>query len=118
MAAKIGNETVKSPGEVTLTCYAACTDITKTVTPDLKYPGKSHLLYIDMGCGRSRLGGTAFSTVYGQLGDEAPDVDDLLLLKRFCLFDLLRFQYLNYSNFKKGLISKKPPKSLALILQK
>ncbi len=82
MAAKIGNETVKSPGEVTLTCYAACTDITKTVTPDLKYPGKSQLLYIDMGSGKSRLGGTAFSTVYGQLGDEAPDVDDLLLLKR------------------------------------
>ena len=81
MAAKIGNETVKSPGEVTLTCYAACTDITKTVTPDLKHGG-SNLLYIDLGCGKNRLGGTAFSTVFGQLGDETPDVDDLLLLKR------------------------------------
>jgi phosphoribosylformylglycinamidine synthase len=45
---------VKSPGEVTLTVYAACSDITKTVTPDLKAPGSGNLLYIDLGKGRNR----------------------------------------------------------------
>eukprot|EP01038_Epipyxis_sp_PR26KG_P014309 gene14309-19193_t len=77
MAAKVNGETVKSPGEVTLTCYAPCPDITKTVTPDLKFPGESYLVYIDLGGGKGRLGGTALSTVYAQLGDEAPDMDDV-----------------------------------------
>ena len=65
---------MKSPGEVTLTCYAPCTDITHTITPDFKYPGKSKILYIDLGEGFYRLGGTALSTVYSQLGQETPDI--------------------------------------------
>ena len=82
MAARVGGETVKSPGQLTLTCYAACTDITKTVTPDLKLPGASALLHIDLAAGQRRLGGTALSTVYGQLGSEAPDMEDPALLRR------------------------------------
>ena len=82
MAAKVNGEVVKSPGQVTLTCYAACPDITKTVTPDLKYPGSGILLYVDLGGGKNRVGGTSLSTVYGQIGDVSPDVDDLGLLKR------------------------------------
>jgi phosphoribosylformylglycinamidine synthase len=82
MSANINGETVKSPGQVTLTCYAACPDITLTVTPDLKYPGAGVLLYIDLGGGKHRLGGSALSTVYDQIGDEAADVEDAQLLKR------------------------------------
>jgi hypothetical protein len=37
---QVGEELVRSPGQVTLTCYAACPDITRTVTPDLKHPGE------------------------------------------------------------------------------
>lgn len=81
MAAKVGNETVKSPGQLTLTCYAACPDITLTVTPDLKAPGRSVLLLVDLGGGKDRLGGSALSTVLGQLGDSAADVEDVELLK-------------------------------------
>jgi hypothetical protein len=33
MAAAAGGETVKSPGQLTLTLYASCPDITLTVTP-------------------------------------------------------------------------------------
>ena len=74
MAAKVRGETVKSPGEVTLTVYAGVPDITKTTSPDLKLPG-SALLYVDLGHGRHRLGGSALSTVFGQLGDEAADME-------------------------------------------
>ena len=83
---QVGEEVVKSPGQVTLTVYAACPDITKTVTPDLKAPGTGQLLFVDLG-GRAAgecipLGGTALSTVYGQVGDACSDVRDPHLLRR------------------------------------
>lgn len=73
---------MKSPGEITLTCYAACPDITKTITPDLKCPGVSELVYVDLNPGKNRLGGSALSTVYNQIGDEVPDMEDSSLLKK------------------------------------
>lgn len=73
MAAKVGSEVVKSPGEVTMTCYASCPDITLTVTPDIKYGGKSELYYIDLGQGKYRTGGSALTTVFGQIGNHSPD---------------------------------------------
>lgn len=80
MAAKVGNEIVKCPGQVTLTCYASCVDVTKTVTPDLKYPGTGVLLYVDLSHGSCRIGGTSLATVYSQVGSDCPDVDDFGLL--------------------------------------
>jgi len=38
MAAKVGDEVVKSPGELSMTCYCTSPDVTLSVTPDLK-PG-------------------------------------------------------------------------------
>lgn len=82
MAAKCGDEVVKAPGELTMTCYVTCPDITKTVTPDLKCPTEgSKLLYIDLGQGKARLGGSALATVYNQVGNECPDVQDFSVLK-------------------------------------
>jgi phosphoribosylformylglycinamidine synthase len=75
-------ERVKSPGTLVISAYAPCPDITKVVTPDLKKPGQSKLLYIDLGQGKNRLGGTALAQVFSQIGDETPDVDDPALLKR------------------------------------
>jgi phosphoribosylformylglycinamidine synthase len=87
MAAKVADssgktEIVKSPGALVISAYAACPDITKIITPDIKNPGGSRLLYIDLGRGRDRLGGSALAQVFGQIGNEAPDVDDPELLKR------------------------------------
>ncbi len=86
MAARVGAgetaETVKSPGTLVISAYAPCPDITKVVTPDIKRPGKSRLLLIDLGDGRNRLGGSALAQVYNQVGDESPDADDPKLLKR------------------------------------
>jgi phosphoribosylformylglycinamidine synthase len=77
-----GDETVKAPGELVISAYVTCPDITKTVTPDLKLPGSGRLLYVDLGGRRHRLGGSALAQVYGQIGDESPDLEDAGLLKR------------------------------------
>jgi phosphoribosylformylglycinamidine synthase len=86
MAAKVSSggtgETVKSPGTLMISAYAPCPDVTKVVTPDIKRPGKSRILLIDLGNDRNRLGGSALAQVYGQVGDRSPDVDDPMLLKR------------------------------------
>ena len=68
--------------KLTLTCYVTCPDVTKTVTPDLKCPGGSitTLLYIDLGNGKARLGGSSVAQVYKQLGDESPDIEDFTMI--------------------------------------
>jgi phosphoribosylformylglycinamidine synthase len=75
-------EAVKAPGELTISAYVTCPDITQTVTPDLELPGRGRLVYVDLGCGHRRLGGSALAQVYGQVGDASPDVEDPELLKR------------------------------------
>jgi phosphoribosylformylglycinamidine synthase len=87
MAAKVtdpdgASETVKSPGTLVISAYVTCPDITKTVTPDLKAPGKSKILFIDLGGGENRLGGSALAQVFGQVGDTSPDLDDPDLMVR------------------------------------
>ncbi len=74
MAAKVNGEVVKSPGELTLTCYVTCPDITRTVTPDLKKVG-SDLVFVKVNS-ESRMGGTIVAQCYNQVGNgnEVPDV--------------------------------------------
>ncbi|MGB5881973.1 MAG: phosphoribosylformylglycinamidine synthase, partial [Thermoanaerobaculia bacterium] len=76
------DETVKAPGSLVVSAYVTCPDITKTVTPDLRLPGTGRLLYVDLGGGHQRLGGSALAQVYGQIGDVPPDVEDPGLLAR------------------------------------
>lgn len=86
MAAKVARENskqmVKTPGTLVVTAYAACPDITRIVTPDLKQPGRSRVMFVDLSGGKSRVGGSALAQVYNQVGDEAPDVDDPALLRK------------------------------------
>ncbi|MEE8419242.1 MAG: phosphoribosylformylglycinamidine synthase, partial [Dehalococcoidales bacterium] len=80
MAARVGGENVKAPGEVVISGYATMPDISKKVTPDIKRPGESKLLLIDPADGKNRLGGSALAQTLGQIGDESPDVDSPRLL--------------------------------------
>lgn len=81
MATRVGEETVKSPRELVISVYAAMEDITKTITPDIKNPGASSLLFIPLGGGKNRLGGSSLAHVHKQLGNESPDLDDPEILK-------------------------------------
>lgn len=87
MAAKVtgsdGNtETVKSPGTLVISAYVTCPDVTRVVTPDIKKPGLSKLMVVDIAGGKNRLGGSALAQCFGQVGDESPDVEDAGLLKK------------------------------------
>ena len=75
-------EVVKSPGTLVVSAYVTCPNITKVITPDIKRPGKSKLLFIDLGMGKNRMGGSALAQCFSQVGDEAPDMEDAGLLKK------------------------------------
>nr|XP_031826710.1 phosphoribosylformylglycinamidine synthase [Nomia melanderi] len=84
MAARIGEEVVKAPGTLVISCYAPCPNVQQVVTPDLKAPaaGKNGwLLFVDLSNGQSRIGGTALAQAYKSLGNDVPDVEDADLLK-------------------------------------
>ncbi|XP_065059217.1 phosphoribosylformylglycinamidine synthase-like [Rhopilema esculentum] len=82
MAARVGDEVVKCPGELVLSLYVPCPDITKTVTPDLKSDDEaSVLIHVKLSKGSNRLGGSALAQVYGQIGNESPDMDDVQMFK-------------------------------------
>ena len=82
MATRVGDEIAKSPRELVISAYATVPDITKVVTPDIKNPGHSRLIFIEIAEHKSRLGGSVLAQVYGQVGNESPDVDDPEMLKR------------------------------------
>ena len=64
MAASAGGETVMAPGNLVISAYVTCPDITKTVTPDLKLPGSGSLLHVDLAKGQQRhLGGSCLGQV-------------------------------------------------------
>ena len=68
---------VTAPLSLIVTAFAPVMDVRKTLTPQLRTDkGETDLILVDLGKGANRLGGSALAQVYGQLGDEAPDVDD------------------------------------------
>ncbi len=75
---------VTSPISLVVTAFANTTDARKTLTPQLRTDlGETKLILVDLGHGQNRMGGSALAQVYGQIGNEAPDVDDASLLKAF-----------------------------------
>jgi len=76
MAARVDSKVVKSPGSLVISLYAPCKDVYKTVTPDLKATS-SELVYVKMDSTKQwRLGGSALAHVYGQIGNEVPDIQN------------------------------------------
>lgn len=74
MAAAAGGETVMAPGNLVISAYVGCPDITQVVTPDLKLGDQGVLLHVDLAAGRRRLGGSALAQAYDQVGNSSPDV--------------------------------------------
>ncbi|SDL30749.1 phosphoribosylformylglycinamidine synthase [Modicisalibacter muralis] len=78
------SKTITAPLSLVVTAFAPVTDALKTLTPQLRLDqDESDLILIDLGEGRNRLGGSALAQVYGQIGDECPDLDDAEDLKAF-----------------------------------
>ncbi len=75
---------VTAPLSLICTAFAPLADVRRTLTPELQRLQEDTLLVlVDLGRGRNRLGGSALAQVYGQLGEEAPDLDRPLDLKTF-----------------------------------
>jgi phosphoribosylformylglycinamidine synthase len=68
---------VTAPVSLIVSAFAPIVDARRALTPVLRSDaGETALLLIDCSQGRRRLGGSALAQVYGQLGDDTPDVDD------------------------------------------
>ena len=82
MATNTPNGTVKSPGQLALTVYAMCPDVTKVLTPDLKPDGAKEIYFIDLSSeSAGELGGTALAQVFNSLGNKTTDLDNPELFK-------------------------------------
>lgn len=96
MAARVkqrsGNEVVKSPGTLVVSAYAPVPDITCKVTPEMLV-SETKLVYVNLsGCQKLRIGASALAQVFGQVGDQSPDLDEPQLLKEcfYLVQDLIR----------------------------
>lgn len=77
-------KSVTSPLSLVVTGFAPVTDALATLTPQINLDqDESDLILIDLGNGQNRLGGSALAQVYGQVGNDCPDVDDPEDIKAF-----------------------------------
>jgi len=79
-----GDKAVIAPVSLIVSSFAPVTDIRKCVTPQLRRDaGETALIAIDLGRGKNRMGGSALTQVFQQIGNVAPDLDDPQDLKAF-----------------------------------
>ncbi len=84
-----GTKEVIAPVSLIVSAFARVVDARKTLTPQLRLDcAETELIFIDLAAGKQRMGGSALAQVYGQLGNEAPDVDDPQLVRN--VFEVLQ----------------------------
>jgi phosphoribosylformylglycinamidine synthase len=75
---------VVAPLSLVVSAFGAVQDARATLTPRLRTDlGETELVFVDLGAGRNRLGGSILAQVYSRFGDTAPDVDSAAQLKSF-----------------------------------
>jgi phosphoribosylformylglycinamidine synthase len=75
---------VTAPVSLIVSAFATLADVRRIATPLLRHDVDDGVLVVlDVGAGRARLGASALAQVHGQLGHEAPDVDDPARLRAF-----------------------------------
>ena len=68
---------VVSPLSLIVSAFAPSDDVRGTLTPQLRLDGGPTVLVLaDLAPGRARLGGSVLAQVFGQVGNETPDVED------------------------------------------
>jgi phosphoribosylformylglycinamidine synthase len=76
-------KSVVAPVSLIVSAFAPVSDVRRTLTPQLRIEGATRLLWVDLGRGKCRLGGSILAQVHGQLGNEPPDLDAPELLIGF-----------------------------------
>lgn len=82
MKMKWDENEVVGPLSCVITAFGPVMDVSKTWTPQLEREEASSLVLVSLSASE-RLGGSALSQVYSQLGNEAPNVDSNTVLKGF-----------------------------------
>jgi phosphoribosylformylglycinamidine synthase len=71
------NKKVTSPVSLIVSAFATLADVRGTLTPQLNAEEPdTTLVLVDLGHGKNRMGGSILAQTLGQLGNEAPDLDD------------------------------------------
>jgi len=89
------DKAVTAPLSLIISAFARVDNVAKTLTPQLQLSKEdTELLLIDLSKGKNRLGGSALAQVYGQIGQQPADLDEVSRLKDF--FNII--QGLNQEN--------------------
>jgi phosphoribosylformylglycinamidine synthase len=81
------DKAVTAPISLIVSAFAPVADVRGTLTPMLPTDvGSLSLVLLDIAGGRRRLGGSALAQVFGQMGNDAPDLDDPETLAAFFAF--------------------------------
>jgi phosphoribosylformylglycinamidine synthase len=84
-----GKRSMAAPLSLIISAFAPVLDVRLGVTPQLRTDlGDSTLLLLDLGRGANRLGASALAQVYGELGNEVPDLHSAKDLRNF--FDFIQ----------------------------
>ena len=77
---------VTAPVSLVISAFSLVNDVRSTWTPQLRRVeevGETVLLYVDLAQGHQAIGGSALAQSLGQVGNDAPDVHDIGLLRDF-----------------------------------
>ncbi len=77
------DKAVLAPTSLVVTAFAPVADVRTANTPQLDPSTDTALILVDLAAGRQRLGGSVFAQVTGQVGHQAPDIDDPTRLAAF-----------------------------------
>lgn len=84
------DDTLPEPTLV-VNAFARIKNVKGTLTPRLRLNrGETYLVFIDLGLGKQRLGGSALAQVYQQSGGEVPDVAPATLKKFYAVMQQLQ----------------------------
>jgi len=84
------DKSVTAPVSLIVSAFAPVDDVRACLTPLLRLEGDTLLVHLDLAGGRRRLGASALAQAFGQIGDEAPDVEADRLAAFFSLVQQLR----------------------------
>ncbi|KAK2748531.1 hypothetical protein FQN57_000665 [Myotisia sp. PD_48] len=77
---------VTAPLSLVISAFSPVQDIKNTWTPALRSfeeVGETILMFVDLSSGHKSLGGSALAQVFGQVGNDCPDIHDVQLFKDF-----------------------------------
>lgn len=77
---------VTSPLSLIISAFAPLQDVRHHLTPQLSGDTNGNLMLIDLAAGRQRLGGSVLYQVQNQLGQDCPDLDQPIYVKRLFSF--------------------------------